>query len=168
VAARIKKVGGSGGQGLIGAAESVVGEVAGKTVAAVKGQVGTARAILTEQAETQLRNVQEERREEHVEIAVYTRINVFATEVGDRETALLALAPLDGPLTLAHERPGRPARPYALDGSQDSRLAQRRRTRLTRSVAAARPAAPAGRAALAQRVRSATRAGRACAHLTPS
>jgi hypothetical protein len=64
--------------------------VAGKTVAAVKGQVGAARAIVTPQAETHLRNAQEELREENVEIALYTRIETFASEVGDRETAKLA------------------------------------------------------------------------------
>jgi ferritin-like metal-binding protein YciE len=90
VAARIKQLGGPTGQNLIAATGSAVGEVAGKTVAAVKGQVGAARALVTEQAETHLRNVQEELREEHVEIALYTRIEVFATEVGDRDTAQLA------------------------------------------------------------------------------
>ncbi|MBV9336393.1 MAG: DUF892 family protein [Solirubrobacterales bacterium] len=89
VASRIKQLGGSRGQALIGAG-SAVGELAGKTVAAVKGQVGVARAVVTEQAETHLRNAQEELREEHVEIAIYTRIEVFATEVGDRQTAQLA------------------------------------------------------------------------------
>jgi len=88
VASRIKKLG--GGQGLIGATRSAVGEATGKTVAAVKGQVGVARAVATEQAETHLRNAEEELREEHVEIALYTRIEAFATQVGDRETAQLA------------------------------------------------------------------------------
>ena len=46
VAARIKKLGGPGGQGLL-AVPATVGEVAGKTVAAVKGQVGVARALVT-------------------------------------------------------------------------------------------------------------------------
>jgi len=90
VAARIKQLGGPTSQGLLGATGTAVGEVAGKTVAAVKGQVGAARALVTEQAETHLRNAQEELREEHVEIAIYTRLEVFATEVGDRETAQLA------------------------------------------------------------------------------
>ena len=89
VAARIKKLGGPAGQGLL-AVPATVGEVAGKTVAAVKGQVGVARALITEQAETHLRNAQDELREEHTEIAIYTRIEVLATEVGDRETAQLA------------------------------------------------------------------------------
>jgi Domain of unknown function (DUF892) len=67
-----------------------VGEAAGKAVAAVKGQVGAARALVTEQPETHLRNAQEELREEHVEIAIYTRIETLATEVSDRDTAQLA------------------------------------------------------------------------------
>ncbi len=89
VAARIKKLGGPSGQGLL-ALTGAVGEVAGKTVAAVKGQVGVARALVTEQTETHLRNAQDELREEHTEIAIYSRIEVLATEVGDRETAQLA------------------------------------------------------------------------------
>jgi ferritin-like metal-binding protein YciE len=91
VAARIKQLGGPTGQGLL-AVPGAVGEVAGKTVAAVKGQVGLARALVTEQAETHLRNAQDELREEHTEIALYTRIETLATEVGDRDTAQLARA----------------------------------------------------------------------------
>lgn len=92
VASQIKKLGGSAASGpsLPGAVPDFVGEVAGKAVAAVKGQVGATRAAVTEQAETHVRNAQEELREEHVEIAIYTRVEVFATEVGDRETAQLA------------------------------------------------------------------------------
>jgi len=90
VASRIKQLGGPTGQNLISATGSMMGEMAGKTVAAVKGQVGVARAIVTEQAETHLRNAEEELREEHVEIALYTRIETLATAVGDRETAQLA------------------------------------------------------------------------------
>jgi ferritin-like metal-binding protein YciE len=91
VASRIKKLGGVPTTGpQIPGVPDAVGEVAGKAVAAVKGQVGTARALVTEQAETHVRNAQEELREEHVEIAIYTRIETFATEVGDRETAQLA------------------------------------------------------------------------------
>ena len=37
-----------------------------------------------------MRNAQDELREEHVEIAIYTRIEALATAVGDRETAQLA------------------------------------------------------------------------------
>ncbi len=91
VATRIRKLGGqpSAAPDLPGV-PNAVGEVAGKAVAAVKGQVGTARAAITNQAETHLRNAQEELREEHVEIALYARIETFAAEVGDRDTAQLA------------------------------------------------------------------------------
>jgi ferritin-like metal-binding protein YciE len=93
VASRIKKLGGSPqrGPGLPGA-PAVVDEVAGKTVALVKGQLGAARAAVSRQAETHLRNLQEELREEHVEISIYRRLDAFATEVGDRDTSKLATA----------------------------------------------------------------------------
>jgi ferritin-like metal-binding protein YciE len=68
----------------------VVGEAAGKTVAAVKGQIGVARAMISEQAETHLRQAQEELREENVEIALYSRVETLAEQVGDRDTAQLA------------------------------------------------------------------------------
>ena len=89
VARRIKQLGGSadGGSPL-----GPVAELTGKTVATIKGQAGVIRAALTEQAETHLRNAHEELREEHVEIALYSRIETFATEVGDRDTAKLAAA----------------------------------------------------------------------------
>ncbi len=91
VASRIKKLGGSPATGPeVPGVPSVVGGVAGKAVSAVKGQVGAARAAITEQPETEMRNAQEELREEHVEIALYTRIEAFAAEVGDKETAQLA------------------------------------------------------------------------------
>jgi ferritin-like metal-binding protein YciE len=87
VARRIKQL---GGVAEVGPLPGAAGEVAGKAVAAVKGQVGALRAAVTDQAETHLRNAQEELREEHVEIALYSRIETFATEVGDRDTAKLA------------------------------------------------------------------------------
>lgn len=91
VAARIKKLGGSPSSGPdLPGVPGAVGEVAGKAVATVKGQMGTARALVTEQAETHVRNAQEELREEHVEIAIYSRIETFSEEVGDRETVKLA------------------------------------------------------------------------------
>jgi ferritin-like metal-binding protein YciE len=91
VASRIKALGGSPSSGSnIPGVPTLVGEAAGKAVAAVKGQVGTARALTTQQPETHVRNAQEELREEHVEIAIYNRIETLATEVGDRETAQLA------------------------------------------------------------------------------
>ena len=90
VASRIKKLGAEASTRAIPGVPGPAGEVAGKAVAAVKGQVGAARAAVTEKAETHLRNAQEELREEHVEIAIYNRVETFATEVGDRETAQLA------------------------------------------------------------------------------
>lgn len=89
VASRIKKLGGSPEAGGV---SGIASKAAGKGVAAVKGQVGTVRAAVTEQAETHLRNAQEELREEHVEIALYTRIETFANLVGDKDTARLAAA----------------------------------------------------------------------------
>ena len=56
----------------------------------MKGQVGVARALITSQPETHLRNAQEEIREEHVEIALYTRLEALAEQVGDSKTAKLA------------------------------------------------------------------------------
>src|SRR5437588_4563353 len=93
VASRIKQLGGSASTGpSLPGVPTAVGEAAGKAVAAVKGQVGTARAAVTNQAETHVRNAQEELREEHVEIALYSRLVTFAEAVGDRETAQLAAA----------------------------------------------------------------------------
>src|SRR4051794_2711413 len=91
VAQRIKQLGGQASQGVRApGVPDAVGELAGKGVAAVKGQLGVARAALTEQAETHLRNAREELREEWVEIGTYTAIEAFATEVGDKDTAKLA------------------------------------------------------------------------------
>jgi ferritin-like metal-binding protein YciE len=90
VASRIKQLGGTPGDGGVPGVPGAVSGLAGKAVAAAKGQVGAARAAITAQAETHLRNAQEELREEHVEIALYNRIEALATEVGDRETAQLA------------------------------------------------------------------------------
>src|SRR3954454_6287899 len=91
VASRIKQLGGQASSGVRAPGVPVaVGELAGKGIAAVKGQVGVARAALTEQAETHLRNSREELREEYVEIGTYTAIEALAKEVGDRETAKLA------------------------------------------------------------------------------
>jgi ferritin-like metal-binding protein YciE len=93
VARRVKKLGGSPSTAPdVRGVPKVVGEAAGKAVAGVKGQVGAARAPVTSQHETHLRNAQEELREEHVEIALYTRIEALAEEVGDRDTAKLARA----------------------------------------------------------------------------
>jgi ferritin-like metal-binding protein YciE len=86
---RIKQLGGDA-PSANGVVPGALGEVAGKAVAAVKGQVSAVRAAVTDQAETHLRNAQEELREEHVEIALYKRIETFAVEVGDRDTAKVA------------------------------------------------------------------------------
>src|SRR3954452_4804476 len=91
VAQRIKQLGGQATRGVRApGVPDAVGELAGKGVAAVKGQLGVARAALTEQAETHLRNAREELREEWVEIGTYTAIEAFANEVGDKDTAKLA------------------------------------------------------------------------------
>jgi ferritin-like metal-binding protein YciE len=93
VAQRIKQLGGSATTGIqVPGVPGAVGGAAGKAVAAVKGQVGAARAVVTNQAETHLRNAHEELREEHVEIAIYSRIQTFAEAVGDKDTAQLAKA----------------------------------------------------------------------------
>ena len=91
VARRIKQIGGVATTGPdVTGVPTALGEVAGKTVAAVRGQVGAVRALVTEQSETHMRNAQEELREEQVEIATYMRIETFAAAVGDRDTEVLA------------------------------------------------------------------------------
>src|SRR5256885_7597647 len=91
VAQRIKQLGGDATEGVRApGVPGAVGEIAGKGIAAVQGKLGVARAALTEQAETHLRNAREELREEWVEIGTYTAIEAFATEVGDKETVRLA------------------------------------------------------------------------------
>lgn len=91
VARRIKSLGGQAEAGpVLPGVPAKAGAAAGKAVSAVKGQVGSARALVTPPAETHMRNAQEELREEQVEIALYLRIETFAAEVGDRETVTLA------------------------------------------------------------------------------
>jgi ferritin-like metal-binding protein YciE len=91
VARRIKALGGTPIAGPdIPAAPKAVGSAAGKAKAAVKGQVAAARALVTRQADTHVRQAQEQLREEQVEIALYLRIETLATEVGDSDTAKLA------------------------------------------------------------------------------
>jgi ferritin-like metal-binding protein YciE len=91
VAQRIKQLGGQASTGVRApGVPSAISELAGKGVAAVKGQMGMARAAVTEQAETHLRNAREELREEYVEIGTYTAIEALANEVGDKDTARLA------------------------------------------------------------------------------
>src|SRR5947209_18807198 len=158
VAARIKKLGGTATAGPhIPGVPGAVGEVAGKTVAAVKGQVGTARAAVTGQAETHLRNAQEELREEHVEIAIYSRIETFATEVRDRETATLARSIrrdeermakfLDGELTRLVKAVVRASVPPAERGTSPRRKTRARRTTGTGGAGRATSARSGGRSA---------------------
>jgi ferritin-like metal-binding protein YciE len=91
VAQRIKRLGGSASTGVRApGVPDAVGGLAGKGIAAVKGQVGVARAAITEQSETHLRNAREGLREEYVEIGTYTAIEALARELGDRDTAQLA------------------------------------------------------------------------------
>jgi ferritin-like metal-binding protein YciE len=91
IARRIKALGGTATAGPdIPAAPKAVGSAAAKAKATVKGQVAAARALVTEQADTHVRNAQEQLREEQVEIALYLRVETLATEVGDRDTASLA------------------------------------------------------------------------------
>lgn len=91
VAKRIGQLGGATGKPAAPAVVSAVGEAAGKAMAAVKGQIA-ARAAAAEGVEAQVRIAQDQAREEHNEIAIYTRIEAFAEEVGDSETAKLARA----------------------------------------------------------------------------
>src|SRR3954465_3959584 len=91
VAQRIKQLGGQATRGVRApGVPDAVGELAGKGIAAVKGQMGVARAAVTEPGETHLRNAREELREEWVEIGTYTTIESLANEVGDKDTAKLA------------------------------------------------------------------------------
>jgi ferritin-like metal-binding protein YciE len=89
VAKRIRQLGGQADRSAAPTVVSAVGEAAGKAVAAVKGQIA-ARAAAAVGAEAQVRIAQDQMRDEQVEIAIYTRIEVLAEEVGDSETAKLA------------------------------------------------------------------------------
>jgi ferritin-like metal-binding protein YciE len=83
--------GGPSGLSAVSEAVSAVGEAAGKAVAAVKGQIA-ARASAGEGTERQVRIAEDQLLQEHFEIAIYTRIQAFAEEVGDAETAKLTRA----------------------------------------------------------------------------
>jgi ferritin-like metal-binding protein YciE len=91
VAKRIGQLGGRAEGPAIPTVVSAVGEAAGKAVAAVRGQIA-ARASAAGGVEAQVRIAEDQVREEHVEIAIYTRIEAFAEEVGDSETSKLARA----------------------------------------------------------------------------
>jgi ferritin-like metal-binding protein YciE len=164
VASRVKKLGGSASGPSVPGVPGAVGEVAGKAVAAAKGQLGAARAVVTAQAETHLRNAQEELREEHVEIALYSRLEAFANEVGDRETAQLAKSIrrdeermakfLDAELTRLVKDVVRAEIP------RDQRPTTRRRSRRsTRRTTSSRRSSSAARSGSSSRSRSRSGAG---------
>jgi ferritin-like metal-binding protein YciE len=91
VAQRIGQLGGETGGFAAPTVVSAVGDAAGRAMAAVRGQIA-ARASAAEGVEAQLRIAQDQVRDEHFEIALYTAIQAFAEEVGDAETAKLARA----------------------------------------------------------------------------
>jgi ferritin-like metal-binding protein YciE len=163
VAARIKRLGGSASRPTVPGVPGAVGEAAGKAVAAAKGQLGLARAAVTNQGETHLRNAQEELREEHVEIALYNRIEAFANEVGDRETAQLVRSIrrdeermakfLDAELTRLVKDVVRAEIP------RDQRPARATRSRRTRRGASSRRSETTGGSPGASRTRSRSGAG---------
>ncbi|HEY1592811.1 MAG TPA: DUF892 family protein [Solirubrobacteraceae bacterium] len=179
VASRIKQLGGSAvaGPNLPGVPDAV-GEVAGKAVAAVKTQVGTARAAVNDETETQLRNAQEELREEHVEIALYSRIIVFAEAVGDRETVQLARAIrrdeermakfLDAELGRLVKELVRKQVPRDQRPTRGTRSRSRRTANSRRSTASARTPSGTSRASARSRARAARSTGRSPSGATRS
>jgi ferritin-like metal-binding protein YciE len=163
VASRVKKLGGTASGPSVPVVPGAVGEMAGKAVAAAKGQLGAARAVVTAQAETHLRNAQDELREEHVEIALYNRLETFANEVGDRETAQLAKAIrrdeermakfLDAELTRLVKDVVRAEVP------RDQRPTTRRRSRRTGRTASSRRTSSAARSGSSTRSQSRSSTG---------
>jgi len=95
VARRIKQLGGVASTGLdVPGVPTAVGEAAGKTVAAVKGQLGAVRALVTEQPETHLRNAQEELREEQVEIEAGLQPGTVPVPPGESRCVVVVKTPL--------------------------------------------------------------------------
>ena len=158
VASRIKKLGGNASGPSVPGVPGAVGEVAGKAVAAAKGQLGAARAVITDQAETHLRNAQEELREEHVEIALYNRLEAFANEIGDRETAQLAKTIRRDEERMAkflNAELGRLVKDVVrAEIPRDQRAAATTRSRRRRSGTSARRSGTGGRSATSGRSRS--------------
>ena len=158
VASRIKKLGGNASGPSVPGVPGAVGEVAGKAVAAAKGQLGAARAVITDQAETHLRNAQEELREEHVEIALYNRLEAFGNEVGDRETAQLAKTIRRDEERMAkflNAELGRLVKDVVrAEIPRDQRAAATTRSRRRRSGTSARRSGTGGRSATSGRSRS--------------
>jgi ferritin-like metal-binding protein YciE len=92
VASRVKKLGGSAtiGPSLPGVSNFGHPGPGGADLTLDRLRRPYPPLLRPKQAETHMRNAQQELREEHVEIAIYTRLEVFAGEVGDRDTAQLA------------------------------------------------------------------------------
>jgi ferritin-like metal-binding protein YciE len=162
VARRIKQI---GGDPTTGPLPGVAGEAAGKAVAAVKGQIGAVRAVVTEQAETHLRQAQEELREEQVEIALYSRIETLAEQVGDRDTAQLAKRIRGEEERMAKFLAAELTRlvkdVVRADIPRDQRAATPRRRTATRSATTRRPTTtrPASSRPTARGTRAASRSG---------
>jgi ferritin-like metal-binding protein YciE len=160
VAQRIEQLGGeTGGLVVPGVAPSVVsavGGAAGRAMAAVRGQIA-ARTSAAEGAEAQLRIAQDQVREEHFEIALYTAIQAFAEEVGDSETAKLARAILRDEQRmakfLADELPKLVRDVVLAEIPRDQRVTRRRRARSTSASASPRSPASPGSAADTSRSR---------------
>jgi len=129
---RIGQLGGGTSAFAPPAVVSAVGEAAGKAMAAVRGQIA-ARTSAAEGVEAQLRIAQDQVREEHLEIAIYTAIEAFAEEVGDSETAKLARAILRDEQRmakfLADELPKLVRDVVRAEIPRDQRVTTRRRTR---------------------------------------
>jgi ferritin-like metal-binding protein YciE len=163
VASRIKRLGGTASGPSVPGVPGAVGEVAGKAVAAAKGQLGAARAAITAQAETHLRNAQEELREEHVEIALYSRLEAFANEVGDQETARLAKTIRRDEERMARFLDAELARlvkdVVRAEIPRDQRATASRRSRRTRRTASSRRSGSAARSGSSSRSQSRSGAG---------
>jgi ferritin-like metal-binding protein YciE len=150
VAQRIEQLGGETGglvvPGVAPGVVSAVGGAAGRAMAAVRGQIA-ARTSAAEGAEAQLRIAQDQVREEHFEIALYTAIQAFAEEVGDSETAKLARAILRDEQRmakfLADELPKLVRDVVLAEIPRDQRVTRRRRARSTSaSVSPRSPSSP--------------------------
>jgi ferritin-like metal-binding protein YciE len=160
VAQRIEQLGGETGglvvPGVAPGVVSAVGGAAGRAMAAVRGQIA-ARTSAAEGAEAQLRIAQDQVREEHFEIALYTAIQAFAEEVGDSETAKLARAILRDEQRmakfLADELPKLVRDVVLAEIPRDQRVTRRRRARSTSASVSPRSPSSPGSAADTSRSR---------------
>jgi len=141
VTQRIGQLGGDKGGFATPAVVSAVGEAAGKAVAAFKGQIA-ARTSAAEGVDAQVRIAQDQVREEHLEIAIYTAIEAFAEEVGDADTAKLASAILRDEQRMAKflddELPKLVRDVVRAEIPRDQRVTTRRRARPAAASAAPR------------------------------